>query len=35
VDGAKNGSVPYYSVWAGNVLLALWSAVLFRKVLRY
>jgi lipopolysaccharide export system permease protein len=35
IDGAKNGSVPYYSVWAGNLLLVLWSAVLFRKVQRY
>lgn len=35
VDGAKGGTIPPYSVWAGNVILALWGAYLLRKVLRY
>ena len=35
VDGAKNGAIPPYSVWIGNVLLALWGAYLLRKVIRY
>lgn len=35
VDGAKNGTIPPYSVWAGNVLLAVWGALMLRKILRY
>lgn len=35
VDGAKNGSIPAFSVWIGNVLLMGWGLFLFRKVLRY
>jgi lipopolysaccharide export system permease protein len=35
IDGAKNGTVPPYTVWAGNVLLLVWGAVLMRKVIRY
>jgi lipopolysaccharide export system permease protein len=34
-NGAKGGSLPPYSLWAGNVLLLLWGAYLLRKVLRY
>jgi lipopolysaccharide export system permease protein len=35
VDGAKNGTVPPYAVWTGNVLLLLWGVLLLRKVIRY
>jgi lipopolysaccharide export system permease protein len=35
VDGAKNGTIPAFSVWAGNAILLLWGAYLLRKVLRY
>jgi len=35
VDGAKNGTVPAYTVWAGNLLLMLWGAWLLRRVIRY
>ena len=35
VDGAKNGTVPPYAVWAGNVLLICWGTYLLRKVIRY
>lgn len=35
ISGAKNGTIPPISVWAGNVLLAVWGAWLLRKVLRY
>jgi lipopolysaccharide export system permease protein len=35
VKAAKHGSLPPYSVWAGNVLLMLWGTYLLRKVLRY
>jgi lipopolysaccharide export system permease protein len=35
VEGAKNGSVPPYAVWAGNVLLAAWGGWLLRNVMRY
>ncbi len=35
VDSAKHGTMPALCVWAGNVLLALWGALLLRKVLRY
>lgn len=35
VDGAKNGTIPTFSVWVGNVLLAVWGVFLLRKVLRY
>jgi lipopolysaccharide export system permease protein len=35
IDGAKNGTIPPYSVWAGNILLFLWGCWLLRKVLRY
>ena len=35
VNGAKNGELPAYSVWAGNILLLIWGAYLLRKVVRY
>ena len=35
IDGAKNGTIPPFSVWTGNLILALWGMWLFRKVLRY
>ncbi|MBN2021740.1 MAG: LptF/LptG family permease [Pirellulales bacterium] len=35
VDGAKDGRLPPWSVWAGNVLLLAWGAYLLRKVIRY
>lgn len=35
VDGAKGGTIPPWSVWAGNGLLALCGAWLLRRVLRY
>jgi lipopolysaccharide export system permease protein len=35
VDGAKSGNLPPYSVWLGNVLLALWGLWLLRRVIRY
>jgi lipopolysaccharide export system permease protein len=35
VDGAKNGTIPPWGVWAGNLLLVLGGLVLLRKVLRY
>jgi lipopolysaccharide export system permease protein len=35
INGAKNGTIPPISVWAGNLLLAAWGAWVLRKVLRY
>ncbi len=35
VDAAKNGSVPPYVVWTGNVLLLAWGAWIMRRVIRY
>ena len=35
ISGAKNGTIPPYSVWAGNLLLVAWGTWLLRKVLRY
>jgi len=35
VDGSKNGTIPPYSVWAGNVILTVWGVWMLRKVLRY
>ncbi len=35
INGAKNGTIPPISVWAGNLLLAAWGAWLLRKVMRY
>jgi lipopolysaccharide export system permease protein len=35
INGAKDGSLPAISVWSGNILLLIWGAWLFRKVLRY
>ena len=35
VDGAKSGSIPPFSVWAGNILLAIWGTWLLMKVIRY
>ena len=35
LDRAKDGSLPAYFVWSGNVLLALWGVWLLRRVLRY
>lgn len=35
IDGAKNGTIPPFSVWAGNLILLLWGGYLLRKVIRY
>ena len=35
VDGSKHGTIPPWSVWAGNVLLAAWGLWLLCRVLRY
>ena len=35
VDGAKDGRLPPWSVWTGNVLLLLWGFYLLRRVIRY
>jgi lipopolysaccharide export system permease protein len=35
VAGAKDGTVPAYSVWAGNALLLLWGLWLLQRVMRY
>ena len=35
IDGAKNGTIPAYSIWTGNVLLVFCGALLLRKVMRY
>jgi len=35
INGAKNGTVPPISVWAGNVLLLVWGVWLLRRVVRY
>ena len=35
IDGAKDGRLPPWSVWAGNILLLLWGAYLLRRVVRY
>jgi lipopolysaccharide export system permease protein len=35
IDGAKNGTIPPISVWAGNMVLLAAGAWLLRKVLRY
>jgi len=35
IDGAKHGTVPPATVWAGNLLLIAWGAWLLRRVLRY
>jgi len=35
IDGAKGGTIPPASVWAGNLVLILWGVYLFRKVIRY
>lgn len=35
IDGAKNGTIPPYGVWMGNVILAVCGAYLLRKVIRY
>jgi lipopolysaccharide export system permease protein len=35
IDGAKGGTFPPISVWAGNVVLLAIGALLLRKVLRY
>jgi lipopolysaccharide export system permease protein len=35
LDRAKDGSLPAYFVWSGNVLLGLWGLWLLRRVLRY
>jgi lipopolysaccharide export system permease protein len=35
VDGAKNGSLPPFAVWMGNLILGLWGAWLLRRVIRY
>jgi len=34
-DGAKDGRLPPWSVWAGNVLLVAWGYYLLRKGVRY
>ncbi len=35
IDGAKNGTIPAFSVWAGNLILLVWGGYLLRKVIRY
>jgi lipopolysaccharide export system permease protein len=35
IDGAKNGTIPAFSVWTGNVILVVWGYIVLRKVLRY
>ncbi len=35
VDGAKDGRLPPWSVWTGNVLLVVWGFYLLRRVIRY
>jgi lipopolysaccharide export system permease protein len=35
IDGAKDGRLPPWSVWAGNILLLLWGLYLLRRVVRY
>ena len=35
INGAKGGTLPCYSVWAGNIMLTLWGAWVLRKVVRY
>ena len=35
VDGAKNGTIPPYAVWTGNLLLLGWGTYMLRKVIRY
>jgi lipopolysaccharide export system permease protein len=35
IEQAKNGALPPYSVWLGNIMLVIWSAFLIRKVIRY
>jgi lipopolysaccharide export system permease protein len=35
LDRAKEGSIPPYFVWSGNVLLGLWGVWLLRRVMRY
>jgi lipopolysaccharide export system permease protein len=35
VDGAKEGRLPPWSVWTGNVLLVVWGSYLLRRVMRY
>ncbi len=35
IDGAKNGTIPPFSVWAGNLILLAWGGYLLRKVIRY
>ncbi len=35
IDGAKNGTIPPWSVWSGNLLLGGWGIGLMKKVVRY
>ena len=35
VDQAKDGNLPTYSVWFGNVILAMWGVWLMRRVVRF
>lgn len=35
IDGSKHGTIPPWSVWAGNAMLFLWGSYLLRKVVRY
>ena len=35
IEQAKNGDLPPYSVWLGNITLLIWSIFLIRKILRY
>ncbi len=35
IDGAKSGTIPPYTVWAGNLILLVWGFYLLRKVIRY
>ena len=35
LEQAKNGGLPPYSVWLGNIAMMIWSIFLIRKVIRY
>jgi len=35
IDGAKNGTIPCFAIWTGNVLLLLWGGWLLGRVMRY
>lgn len=35
LDGAKDGRLPEWSVWSGNLLMVAWGTYLLRRVIRY